>query len=95
MPISVYAVNTMERATTAEERSGRVAEFLDAQKLTLPTLLDRGDEVFRAFGSPGLPSMVIVSPDGKILRYHQGMFPNIVETVKREVSDALSAAPAR
>jgi len=95
LPISVYALNTMEQFPTAEERRVRVAEFLINQKLTLPTLLDRGDEVFTAFGSPGLPSMVIISPDGMILRYHQGMFPNILETVTREASDALSASPGR
>ncbi|MFI5165660.1 MAG: TlpA family protein disulfide reductase [Thermoanaerobaculales bacterium] len=91
LPISVYALNTMEQAPTPDERRAKVAEFFRSQKLTLPTLLDRGDEVFRAFGSPGLPSMVIVSPDGTILRYHQGLFPNILETVKQEASDALGA----
>ncbi len=95
LPISVYALNTMEQSPTADQRRLRVAEFFRTQKLTLPTLLDQGDEVFTAFGSPGLPSMVIISPDGMILRYHQGMFPNILETVTREASDALNTSPGR
>jgi peroxiredoxin len=93
LPITVVALNTMEPAPTEDKRRASVAEFFRTQKLALPTLLDQGDEVFKAFGSPGLPSMVIISPDGTIFRYHQGLFPNILEIVAREVADALKATP--
>jgi hypothetical protein len=56
----------------------------------MPTLLDRGDEAFKAFKSPGLPSMVIIAPDGTLFKYYQGLFPNVVETVRNDVNRALA-----
>jgi thiol-disulfide isomerase/thioredoxin len=89
LPVTVLAINTMERFPTETERRSRVAEFFQSQKLTIPTLLDRGSDVFRSFGPPGLPSIVIVAPDGTILQYHQGLIPNMAETLKAEVQKAV------
>ncbi|HTO86997.1 MAG TPA: TlpA disulfide reductase family protein [Thermoanaerobaculia bacterium] len=90
LPVTVLAINTMERFPTETERKSRVAEFFQSQKLTIPTLLDRGTDVFRSFGTPGLPSIVIVAPDGTILQYHQGLIPNMAETLKAEVRKAVN-----
>jgi thiol-disulfide isomerase/thioredoxin len=90
LPVTVLAINTMERFPTETERKSRVAEFLQSQKLTIPTLLDRGTDVFRSFGTPGLPSIVIVAPDGTILQYHQGLIPNMAETLRAEVQRAVN-----
>jgi peroxiredoxin len=89
--VSIYAVNTMEQFPTPEKRRERIAEFLKSQKLTVPTLVDRGVEVFDAFGSPGLPSIVILAPNGTIFRYHQGITPNLLETLETEVREAAAA----
>ncbi|HTD51860.1 MAG TPA: TlpA disulfide reductase family protein [Thermoanaerobaculia bacterium] len=89
--VSIYAVNTMERFPTQDKRRERVAQFLKSQKITFPTLLDRGDEVFRSFGSPGLPSLVILTPRGKIYRYHQGITPGFLENLKREIQSAAAS----
>jgi hypothetical protein len=34
--------------------------------------------------------MIILSPAGNILKYHQGLFPDALETLKREVAEALA-----
>lgn len=90
LPVTVLALDTMEQFATGEIRRARVLDFFKSQMFTMPVLLDRNDEAFKAFRSPGLPSMVIIAPDGTLFKYHQGLFPNIVETVKDDVNRALS-----
>ena len=41
----------------------------------MPTLVDAQSKTFKAYGNPGLPSVVLISPAGTILRYHEGVFP--------------------
>jgi thiol-disulfide isomerase/thioredoxin len=90
LPVTVLTLDTMEQFATGEIRRARVLDFSKSQKFTMPVLLDRGDEAFKAFRSPGLPSMVIIAPDGTLFKYHQGLFPNVVETVKDDVNRALT-----
>ena len=91
LPVTVLAVNTMEQFPTEEERKVRVTEFFKSQDFTISTLLDQDAKVFRSFGAPGLPSMVVLTPGGTIFKYHQGLFPNTLETLKEEVKKALAA----
>jgi hypothetical protein len=39
--------------------------------------------------------MMLISPTGTIVRYHEGLFPEMQETLKREMQEQLSAAPSR
>ena len=93
-PVSVLAINTMEQFPSEAERRSRVEAFFRSQGFTMPTLLDDGTSVFRAFGAPGLPSMVVIAPDGTILAYHEGLFPNAAETLKAELTKAAAKSPA-
>lgn len=88
LPIVVLAVDTLEQLPTAAAKRDRAAQFFRSQGLTMPCLLDFKDEVFGAFGNPGLPSAVLIAPDGTIFKYHQGIFPNAVETLKAEAREA-------
>jgi peroxiredoxin len=87
-PVVVLPVDTMEQFLTAEETRTKATEFFRSQSLTMSSLLDLNSETFRAFGTPGLPSIVIIAADGTIFKYHQGSFPDTLETLKREVKDA-------
>ncbi len=91
LPVTVLALDTMEQFATPEMRRARVLDFFKSQKFTMPTLLDRGDEAFKAFKSPGLPSMVVIAPDGTLFKYYQGLFPYIVETIRSDVDRALAS----
>ncbi|MGH9365846.1 MAG: TlpA family protein disulfide reductase, partial [Thermoanaerobaculia bacterium] len=93
LPVPVLAVNTMEQFPTEEERKVRVTEFFKSQGFTISTLLDQDAKVFRSFGTPGLPSIVVLASEGTILKYHQGLFPNTLETLKEEVKKALATEP--
>jgi len=85
LPIKIYAVNTLEQAAGPAEQGRRAAELVRSKGLDLPILLDPGDAVFAAFQSPGLPSLVILDQEGRIARYHSGLLPDMVATVRSEV----------
>jgi peroxiredoxin len=88
LPIVVLPIDTMEQFPTAEQTRTKAVEFFRSQSLTMSSLLDLNGETFRVFGTPGLPSMVIIAADGTIFKYHQGSFPNMLETLEGEVKEA-------
>ncbi|HVT16355.1 MAG TPA: TlpA disulfide reductase family protein [Thermoanaerobaculia bacterium] len=91
-PVAVLAVDTLEEFPSAAEKRTRAAAFFRSQGFTMPGLLDLDNEVFKAFGTPGLPSMVVIAPDGTIFKFHQGLFPRMLETLEREIGEASQAA---
>jgi peroxiredoxin len=92
LPVKVFAVNTLEKGSDAGEKSKRVQAFWRSQGFVMPTLFDSNSEMFKAYASPGLPSMVLISRTGTILRYHEGLFPEMGETLKRELRQSLTEA---
>ncbi len=91
LPVAIFAVNTLEQGPDSKEKSDRVRRFWKSQKFTMPTLVDVQSKMFKAYGSPGLPSVVLISPSGTILRYHEGLFPEMLETLKREMREHLDS----
>jgi peroxiredoxin len=89
LPIKVFAVNTLEKGSDSGEKLKRVEAFWRSQGFVMPTLFDSSSEMFKAYASPGLPSMVLISPKGTILRYHEGLFPEMGETLKRELRESV------
>ncbi len=85
LSVTVLAINTMEEAPSAEQRKGRVVDFFKSQGLSMTCLLDQDAEVFRLFGSPRLPSIVVVAPGGHIAKYYVGAVSNLSATLKDEV----------
>lgn len=57
-------------------------------RAALLSFLDLDSPTFTAFGSSGLPSMVIITPDSTIYKYPQGSFPDMLNTFKREAKYA-------
>jgi thiol-disulfide isomerase/thioredoxin len=92
LPVQVFAVNTLEQGPDTKEKLNRIKTFWRSQKLHMLTLLDSDSKMFKAFQSPGLPSVVLISSSGKILRYHEGLFPEMGETLKQEVRESLNGA---
>jgi len=90
LPVKVFAVNTLEKGSDVGEKSKRVQAFWRSQGFVMPTLFDSNSEMFKAYASPGLPSMVLISQTGTILRYHEGLFPEMGGTLKRELRDSLT-----
>jgi len=91
LPLVVFAINTLEQGPDDKEKLDRVRRFWKSQSFTMATLVDAQSRMFKAYGSPGLPSVVLLSPDGTILRYHEGLLPEMLETLKREVREHLNS----
>jgi peroxiredoxin len=91
LPVKVFAVNTLEQGADAKEKLNRIQTFWRSQGFTMPVLFDSESKMFKTFASPGLPSMVLISPNGAILRYHEGLFPEMHETLMRELRENLEA----
>jgi thiol-disulfide isomerase/thioredoxin len=89
--VTVLAINSLETGPSFEDKRARVAEFWTSQELGLDPLLDLDDAVFASLGSPGLPSLLIVAPDGSLARYVAGTVPDPVATLESEISALLEA----
>lgn len=90
-PVSIFAVNTLEQGPDSKEKLDRVRRFWKSQNFTMPTLIDAQSKMFKMYGSPGLPSVVLISPSGTILHHHEGLFPEMLETLKRETRQHLDS----
>jgi thiol-disulfide isomerase/thioredoxin len=89
LPIKIFAVDTLEQTQDAGEQRRLAAALLRTRKLDLPVLLDPGSKAFAAFQNPGLPSLVILDRNGHLARYHSGLLPEMVKTVRGEVLELL------
>lgn len=90
LSVTVLPVNTLEQADTDAERVKRVAAFWRSQGLSLETALDDGDAAFRALGSPGLPSVVVIDAAGTIRAVFTGVLPDPERTLREAVRHALA-----
>ena len=88
-PIAVYAVSTLEQTDGIDEQRARVRRFLTERDLGPPVLLDPDGSFFQAMHTPGLPSTVVIAPDGTLAHYHSGVPGDMSETLKAEVLQVL------
>ncbi len=64
-PVRVYAINVWEDHA-ADERRDHVASFWNEQGFSFPTLLDTDDSVVMEYGVRGIPTSVVIGPDGTV-----------------------------
>ena len=81
----VFAVDSLENAADLGAQRERARAFLEDRGLELEVLVDHDDAVFAAFHNPGLPSLVVVDPDGRLAEYHSGVLENMTEVVRASV----------
>ncbi len=82
----VVAINTEERAVFR-----KVVRALD--KLDLSFAYDPDDRAQKAYKVNGIPHMMIIGRDGKILQVHRGYDDSMLDQIVAEINAAL-AAPA-
>lgn len=92
LPVKVFAIDTLEASPTAAALRQQALDFLHAKQIDVPVLLDEGGKAFSAFHSPGLPSLVIIDRDGRVARYHSGLLPDMVATLRSEIAALLEPA---
>ncbi len=89
-PVKVFAVNVWEQGDAAE-RLKKVASFWEAQKFTFPTLVDADNGLIGQYGFTGIPATVVIGPDGVIRTVHVGFSPDLFETLKKDIEQAMAA----
>ena len=87
--VKVYAVDIFERVQTNEQKKQIVGQFWTKRGFTMPTLMDYDNSVAKAFEVEPIPHMVVIGPQGKIIKIHIGFDPNMVQTLKRETLESL------
>ena len=53
--------------------------------------VDPGSELFTAIGAPGLPSTVVIAPDGTLAVVHLGVLGDMQATLRAEVEELLES----
>jgi len=87
VPATIVTVNVWERGDP-DERLEAVKNFWAKQGYTLPVAMDYSDKTGRDYGVTGIPTTVVIRPDGNIHVVHVGVPGEYVETLKREIIDA-------
>lgn len=101
MPVRFYAVNVWERADTKAERIERVTTFWEEQEFSLPVLMDHESSLADQLRVQGIPTTIIVRPDGIIHAVHVGADLRdpaaLVRRLLDEIREAIAASepPAR
>lgn len=91
LKVVIVPINTSEHGSDNKEKMDRVRRFWKAQNFPMPTLVDAESQIVKAYGSQGLPTVVLISDSGTILRYHVGDSPELLETLKRELVENLNS----
>lgn len=93
LPVLVLAINTYENAgenDSAEDRMKVVNEFWREHRYAMKVPMDFSNAVAQQYGVTGIPTSFVIGPDGVIRAHHIGGSPNYVETLKKDIEEALS-----
>ncbi len=62
-----------------QDTSSKAKDFLQANKYTLPVLMDDGGRIARAYGVGAIPITFFINRDGSVRYIKRGMFLSINE----------------
>jgi hypothetical protein len=95
LPVAFVTINVWEISDPAQnnpdERLKRAKKFWAQRNFSLPIAMDFTDETAASYGVTGIPTTVVIRPDGVIHAYHSGAPPDYAETLKREINEAIAA----
>ncbi len=86
-PATVITVNVWEKGDP-DKRLEAVQAYWEKQHFTLPVAMDYSDQTAAAYKVSGIPTTVVIRPDGIVHAVHVGVPGEYVETLKREIIDA-------
>jgi thiol-disulfide isomerase/thioredoxin len=84
--VRVFGVNVMEGDSSEERRMAVVEKFWTGEPVSFPTLVALTDELTRAWGIGGIPTTVVIGPDGTVLervdRFTTGEWKHLLEVIE-------------
>ncbi|MFZ4575627.1 MAG: TlpA family protein disulfide reductase [Phycisphaerales bacterium] len=81
-PVSIIGINTWE-----DDADAAVA-YMTKKKFTYPCLL-KGDELAEAYGLSGIPTLVLIGKDGKVIEISVGFDPATEESLAAKIEAEL------
>ena len=87
--VSVFGVDTWERAGSVEKSTAKAAKYMADKKYTYG-LLANGDDLAKQYGMTGIPTFVLIGPDSKIIYLGVGFDANQDETLSGLIDRALA-----
>lgn len=91
LPIRFFGCNVWEQGGK-DARLKTAKGYWDGQNFAFESLIDPDDSVVAAYGVTGIPTSVVIGPQGKVLEVHQGFDPSMEESMKVELREALDNA---
>ena len=91
LPLAVWAVNTAEGLEDPAAQRDRVSRLWQERGFGMDSLVDPGSQLFASIGAPGLPSTVVIAPDGTLAVVHLGVLGDPQSTLRAEVEELLES----
>jgi thiol-disulfide isomerase/thioredoxin len=82
--VAVLGINTWENKEDAAK------QYIGKKGFTYPCLL-KGDDLAKAYGMTGIPTLVVIGKDGKIVDIEVGMAPDGDAGLRKAIDTALAA----
>jgi len=92
--VRFIALNVWEHGNDDAGRNKTAGDFWRKNKFTLPVAMDHTGAVAEKYGVEGIPTTVVIRPDGTIHALHVGAGPNYESDLQAEIKAALEAASA-
>jgi peroxiredoxin len=87
-----YSARDLETWGISDEKVKVVKEWLARNSWNLPVLLDAEDKVSEQFRVEGIPALLVIGRDGKILSYYTGM--QAEQSLRSVIDLALNESPS-
>ncbi len=101
LPVRILTVNTREQNRqgdgSPDVRRALAGEYWKQEKFTLPVLMDYSDAAARDYGVTGIPTTVIIRPDGLVHEVHVGIDADgdaYIEKMKSAIQRAIEVPEA-
>jgi thiol-disulfide isomerase/thioredoxin len=91
LPVAIWAVNTSEGLKDLNAQREKVSHLWQERGFVMDSLVDPGRGLFAAIGAPGLPSTVIITPEGTLAAVHLGVLEDMQATLQAEIEELLES----
>jgi hypothetical protein len=85
---------TLATVCTDPHNNSDLERIVADLQMDLPVLLDENADLFRRLRLRGVPSTVLVGPDGRVVSVHYGYSPGLLKQVKARVMSLLETEVA-
>lgn len=89
LPVKVFAVATGEYGEDEKSKRKRIESWWNSQSFQIETMLDMENSIFDLIGNPGLPSTLVIAPDGTLAAFHTGESPDVMGRLMKDVNNLI------